>query len=107
MEPRSANLSLARRSGGDADLSMKRIGLGLLFAALAVPALAASATNLDAEPQVLIVTEEGTRTEVTVGGGETVEFCPAGCFVTMPNGDREVLTGTETLEISGGAAQIR
>ncbi|MGE0499363.1 MAG: hypothetical protein AB7I79_08905 [Rhizobiaceae bacterium] len=68
---------------------------------------AASAVNLDAEPHTLIVTEGGTRTELAVGAGETVDFCPSGCFVTMPNGDREALTGSEIIEISGGVGRVK
>ncbi|MCR4267736.1 hypothetical protein [Nitratireductor sp. ZSWI3] len=70
-------------------------------------AMAASAVNRDGEPRTLVVTEGGSQSELTVGPGETVEFCSGGCFVTMPNGDREVLTGTETIEISGGRGRIR
>ncbi|PSJ54998.1 hypothetical protein [Kumtagia ephedrae] len=68
---------------------------------------AASAVNLDAEPRTLIVTEGGSRSELSLAAGETVEFCSSGCFVTLPNGDREALTGTETIEISGGVAKIK
>ncbi|MBS3651308.1 hypothetical protein KEU06_22090 [Pseudaminobacter sp. 19-2017] len=68
---------------------------------------AASAINLDTEVRTLIVTEGGARSELAIAAGETVEFCASGCFVTMPNGDREALTGSETLEISGGAARIK
>jgi hypothetical protein len=67
----------------------------------------ASAVNTDAEPHTLIVTEGGARSELLIGAGETVEFCAGGCFVTLPNGDREALGGTETLEISGGAVRIK
>jgi hypothetical protein len=70
-------------------------------------ALAASATNLDSEPRSLLVTEGGNQTELVVGAGETVEFCLTGCFVTMPNGDREALTGSEIIEIANGIAKIR
>jgi hypothetical protein len=70
-------------------------------------ALAASATNLDSEPRSLLVTEGGNQTELVVGAGETVEFCLTGCFVTMPNGDREALTGSEIIEIANGVAKIR
>lgn len=69
--------------------------------------MAASAINRDAEPHTLIVTEGGTKTEIAVGAGETVEFCAGGCFVTMPNGDREALTGTEVIEITGGVGKIQ
>lgn len=70
-------------------------------------ALAASATNLDPEPHTLIVTEGGNQSELAVAAGETVEFCPSGCFVTLPNGDREALTGAEIIEISGGVAKFK
>ncbi len=70
-------------------------------------AYGASAVNLDADTQTLIVTEGGSKSELTLSGGETVEFCTSGCFVTMPNGDREALTGSETIEISGGVGRIK
>lgn len=70
-------------------------------------AQSASAVNLDSEPRTLIVTEGGSKSELSLAGGETVEFCSAGCFVTMPNGDREALTGSETVEISGGVGRIK
>ena len=75
--------------------------------ALSAHGIAASAVNKDAEPRTLIVTEGGSKTELALAAGETVEFCAAGCFVTMPNGDREALTGSETIEISGGVGKIR
>src|SRR5262249_14932280 len=68
---------------------------------------AASATNLDSEPRTLLVTEGGSQSELAVAPGETVEFCPNGCFVTMPNGDREARRGYALIEISNGAAKIR
>ncbi|MBB6013254.1 hypothetical protein HNR59_002599 [Aquamicrobium lusatiense] len=70
-------------------------------------ALAASAVNNDSDPRTLIVTEGSSKRELTLGPGETVEFCPNGCFVTMPNGDLEALTGAETIEISGGVARVK
>ncbi|AZV21533.1 hypothetical protein EOD10_18285 [Mesorhizobium sp. M7A.T.Ca.TU.009.01.3.2] len=68
---------------------------------------AASAVNKDAETRTLVVTEGGSKTDLALAGGETVEFCPNGCFVTLPNGDLEALTGSETIEISGGVARIK
>ncbi|MCG8270756.1 hypothetical protein MIC97_04440 [Aquamicrobium sp. NLF2-7] len=70
-------------------------------------ALAASAVNKDSDQRTLIVTEGSSKRELTLGPGETVEFCPNGCFVTMPNGDLEALTGAETIEISGGVARVK
>jgi hypothetical protein len=82
------------------DMKKTLIFAGML-AALAMPAgaVAATVTNSDDTEHTLVVTEGGNQTSVTIGAGETIEICPAGCFVTMPNGDREVLTGTETLHI--------
>jgi len=75
--------------------------------ALGGSAFAASAINRDAQTRTLVVTEGGAKSELTLGAGETVEFCSNGCFVTLPNGDLEALTGSETVEISGGAARIK
>jgi hypothetical protein len=69
-------------------------------------ALAASVTNLDAVEHVLVVTEGGTQTEIPIAPGQTIEFCLEGCFVQMPNGDREALTGTETLEIEASRGHV-
>jgi hypothetical protein len=60
-----------------------------------------------AAARTLIVTEGGNKSELALAGGETVDFCPSGCFVTMPNGDIEALTGSETVEISGGVGRIK
>ncbi len=68
---------------------------------------AASAVNKDAETRTLVVTEGGSKTDLALAAGETVEFCANGCFVTLPNGDLEALTGSETVEISGGVARIK
>jgi hypothetical protein len=68
---------------------------------------AASAVNLDSEPRTIVVTEGGNRVEVVLAAGETAEFCPSGCFVTMPNGDRAALSGSETIEIQNGAGRMR
>ena len=97
------------RGGGNTGPYMLKqfVATVFLLAASAGSASAASAVNLDSEPRTLIVTEGGTRSELALAGGETVEFCPSGCFVTMPNGDLEALTGVETIEISGGVARIR
>lgn len=84
----------------------------LMIAALALAAsggaaIAASVTNNDSEPRVLIVTEGGSKSEMSLAAGETVNFCSGGCFVTMPNGDHEALTGSETIEITNGKAIFR
>lgn len=82
------------------------VALAALFA-VSGAAFGASAVNLDAETRTLVVTEGGSKSELSLASGETVEFCANGCFVTMPNGDREALTGSETVEISGGVGRIK
>ena len=86
---------------------LKHLVTAIVVMAAAGSAHAASAVNLDSEPRTLIVTEGGSKSELALGPGETVEFCPSGCFVTLPNGDLEALTGTETVEISGGVAKVK
>lgn len=77
-----------------------------LALAVATPAIAATVTNRDDTVQTLIVTEGGQQVELSIGPGESIEICPSGCFVTMPNGDREVLTGSERLEIEASRGRI-
>lgn len=73
---------------------------GLLLAvAMPFGALAATVTNSDDTTHTLVISEGGNQSSVTIAPGETIEVCPSGCFVTMPNGDREVLTGSEKLYI--------
>lgn len=87
---------------------MNKVAIALGFTlAMSGIASAASIINRDAEPQTVVVTEGGDKSELTVGPGETVEFCAGGCFVTMPNGDRQALTGSETVEIAGGVGSIK
>ncbi|MEP9388507.1 hypothetical protein [Mesorhizobium sp. KR9-304] len=86
---------------------MKTLVAMFALVAAGASAQAASAVNLDQEPRTLIVTEGGNKSELSLGGGESMDFCPSGCFVTMPNGDIEALTGSETIEISGGQARIK
>ena len=78
-----------------------------VLAMTASGALAASVTNKDADVQVLVVTEDGAKREVAVEAGASVEICPSGCFITMPSGDRETLSGSEAVDIVGGSAVIR
>lgn len=75
-------------------------------AALAMPAAAATVTNQNGEPGTLIVTENGIRSELVVGAGETLTFCLTGCFIVLPNGDRAALAGPESVELVGDGAII-
>ena len=70
-------------------------------------AMAASVTNKDSGDIVLTIAENGNKVEMTVASGATEEICPSGCFITTPNGDRLALTGNETVEISGGSANVK
>lgn len=79
----------------------------LLSTGVAAPALAASITNKDSDSVVVTIVENGNRTELPLGAGETESVCPSGCFVTLPNGDRVALNGDETVEISGGSASVK
>ena len=86
---------------------MKRVSVVMLvLAGLSGAAAAATVTNSDSQAVLLKVTEGSQQTELAVGPGETVDFCAGGCFVTMPNGDREALSGSEHVTISGGKASI-
>jgi hypothetical protein len=70
-------------------------------------AAAATITNKDAESHVLIVTEGSDKVEMVIEPNATATFCPVGCFVTMPSGDRETLSGEETIEIINRSAVIQ
>jgi predicted porin len=79
--------------------------LGLTVAAGAVQA--ATLVNKGDAPVTVVVTEDGQKNEVTAAPAETVQFCMAGCFITLPNGERQALAGTETVEISGADVLIK
>ncbi|NKN36315.1 hypothetical protein HFC70_08080 [Agrobacterium sp. a22-2] len=87
---------------------MARLVLALLVSAAAASgALAASITNAGEGTVTLTVVEKGTKVNVAIDAGATETMCPAGCFVTLPNGDRIGLVGNETVEIKNGAALIK
>ncbi|MCO6178645.1 hypothetical protein [Ciceribacter sp. RN22] len=79
----------------------------LLSTCMASAALAATVTNSGSSTVVLQVVEDGSRVELAVDAGETESFCPSGCFVTLPSGDRVGLEGGETIEIKDGAATVK
>jgi len=82
-------------------------GLLIFASVFAGPAAAASITNGDSDAHTLQITEDGVRSELAIGAGETVEVCNTGCFLTLPNGDRAVLEGDEVVDIIAGAAVIK
>lgn len=67
----------------------------------------ASLTNKDADSHTVVVTEGGVKNELAIASGETVTFCNGGCFLTLPNGDRAALAGSESVEIVNGQAVIK
>lgn len=77
-----------------------------LAVTIPVAAYAAKVTNLDNVTHTLTITEGENKIELNIGPGETIDICPSGCFVTMPNGDREVLTGQETLQIEASRGRV-
>lgn len=83
------------------------LGLSLLLPMLAGEVLAATINNGEKSAQTIVVTEGTTKRELVVAPGESAEFCASGCFVTLPNGDREALTGSEELTLSGGSVSIK
>lgn len=87
---------------------MARLVLALLVSAAAASgALAASITNAGEGTVTLTVVEKGAKVNVAIDAGTTESMCPAGCFITLPNGDRIGLVGNETVEIKNGAALIK
>lgn len=87
---------------------MARLVLALLVSAAAASgALAASITNAGEGTVTLTVVEKGAKVNVAIDAGATESMCPAGCFITLPNGDRIGLVGNETVEIKNGAALIK
>jgi predicted porin len=68
---------------------------------------AATITNKDKSAVTVAVVENGNRMDMPLAPGASQSFCPAGCFITAPNGDRLGLSGNEDVEISGGAAIVK
>ncbi|MEM1378317.1 MAG: hypothetical protein AAGG69_13105 [Pseudomonadota bacterium] len=85
---------------------LKIIIAGLAPALAAQTSFAADVSNDDAASITLIVTENGVRSEVVLAAGQSQSICAAGCFLTLPNGDRVVLSGAETVSIANGRALI-
>lgn len=70
-------------------------------------AMAASVHNAGSSSVVLVVVEDGNKTEVSLDAGGSDTICTGGCFLTLPNGDRIGLAGGETVEIKDGVATIK
>jgi phage gp45-like len=76
-------------------------------ALVAGSSLAASVLNSGSSAVVLVVVEDGTKTEIALDAGGSDVICASGCFLTLPNGDRIGLSGGETVEIKDGVATIK
>ena len=82
--------------------------LAIAFTAFAVNSTAAATlTNKDPDSQTIVVTEDGVKSEVAIASGESVTICDGGCFLTLPNGDRAALAGSEDVDIVNGGAIIK
>lgn len=87
---------------------MRQMIIAVAALGLAAPAAdAATLINRDDRDYTLTVTEGGNRSEVGLAAGQSITLCSNGCFIVMPNGDREALSGNETVEIQGGRAKVR
>ncbi|MCL6708155.1 hypothetical protein M8R20_14235 [Pseudomonas sp. R2.Fl] len=87
---------------------MKTLLIALLTVSAVSPAaLAATVINAGSAAVVIVVVEGGNRVDLPIDAGQSQTICPAGCFVTLPNGDRIGLEGGETIEIKDGSATIR
>lgn len=87
--------------------TVTRLLVTALLTAPAGIAGAATVTNTDGDAVVLVIVEDGSRMDVALDPGASETVCPAGCFMTLPNGDRIGLVGGESVEIRGGAAVVK
>lgn len=86
---------------------MKSLFMAGALLMFATAASAATIVNKDDKAHMLVITEGGQQAEVGIGPGESIGACNSGCFITLPNGDREALSGGETVEINDGKATIK
>lgn len=68
---------------------------------------AASITNTDSAAVVIVLTEGGNKMQLVLDPGASETFCPAGCFIAAPDGDRIGLSGGETIDIIKGSAVVK
>lgn len=104
---------MATGGGAKALKDMKLQHASIAIAAIAAvlsssgAALAASIMNADASAAVITIVEDGSRSEVVIEPGASETVCPKGCFLTLPNGDRIGLSGSENVEIHKGGALVK
>jgi len=86
---------------------MKRFAIAIVsLVAISGFSNAASIVNNDGEARTVIVTDGGSQQELSLGAGQSADFCPNGCFVSL-DGERETLLGSESVEITGGKMRVR
>ena len=83
------------------------LAVASLVAVSSIQAVAATVINRDAVPRLVSVTTPVGKVDVLVRAGETLELCPKGCFMTFPSGDKEALSGGETIEILDGVGRVQ
>jgi hypothetical protein len=87
--------------------SYRRVLLLMGAVLVAGQAFAASVHNAGSSAVVLVVVEDGNRTELSLDAGGSDVICASGCFLTLPNGDRIGLAGGENVEIKDGSVSIK
>ncbi|MBZ0217856.1 MAG: hypothetical protein K8F25_14960 [Fimbriimonadaceae bacterium] len=83
-----------------------QIFFSLLIMTIAAPAFAMSITNKDDESRLVVITENGTRSERDVASNETVQLCEQGCFITFPDGTLTAYQGDEKIAIRRGGPEL-
>ncbi|MBB4067184.1 hypothetical protein [Gellertiella hungarica] len=68
---------------------------------------AATLVNIGSDTVVVQVSEAAGRMDLSLDPGASETVCPDGCFLTLPNGDRVGLAGSETVEIENGSAHVK
>lgn len=72
----------------------------------ATAANAVELVNADAEPRMIVVTENGRRVDVEVPAGAKINVCPTGCFLAFPSGEVLPMRGPESVLIQNGKARL-
>jgi hypothetical protein len=90
-------------------IRLMKTGAFIVIVSLYAAGLASAASVHNAGPSsvVLVVVEDGNKMEVPLDAGSSETICPAGCFLTLPNGDRIGLAGGETIDIVDGIATVK
>lgn len=85
---------------------LSQMFFSLLIIVIATPVFGMSITNKDDESRLVIVTENGARSERTIASNETVQLCEQGCFITFPDGTLTAYQGDEKIAIRKGGPEL-